>query len=188
MFLYASDFASSFPAKTSSILSIITTASAALFIACSFNLKGSTTPAFNMSSTFPFLTFIPIDFPLSLLCAALKFTSISIISRPELSAIALGIPSKASAKAFTASCSLPFTEFEKVDNLLAISISVAPAPVQITPSLTTVINTPIASSKALSTVSTNCCVPPLISILAAFGSMHTFNKSHIFIADFSFFN
>ncbi|BAA29086.1 173aa long hypothetical protein [Pyrococcus horikoshii OT3] len=110
------------------------------------------------------------------LWAAMTLTSVSIGSRPAFSASVLGITLRASAKASIANCSLPPTSFAYSSSLMLSSISLAPPPAIIFPSSSMSLTTLMASSRALSTSSTTCSVPPLMSIVTALGFLQPSTK------------
>ena len=87
-------------------------------------------------------------------------------SKPALSAMVLGITSRALAKALTTSCCLPLMLLAWWSKCLESSSSVEPAPATILEALMALLTIMIASLRDLSASWTNCSAPPLITRVA----------------------
>ena len=139
--------------------------------------------SFVISTISPVYTLSPAFlFPCS--CLLRICTSLSIGSSPAFSASDRGIISRASAKAFAASCSLPLRVAEYSCSLSESSISGEPPPATILPSSITTPTTRSASCNPRSASSTTCSVPPCSTTETAFGFLQSVTKIMSSLASF----
>ncbi len=149
-------------------------ASVADWMAWILTLRGSTTPASSMLTTFPVKTSRPAVFSVSWLF--LSSTSLSMGLKPAFSARAFGTTSTASANFRTASCSLPLRVAAYSRRRNDSSISGEPPPATSFPSSMASATECIASSIALSRLSSACFVPPRRIMVVAPGFLVSVTK------------
>mmetsp|Transcript_6658 Transcript_6658/g.27146 ORF Transcript_6658/g.27146 Transcript_6658/m.27146 type:complete len:219 (+) Transcript_6658:93-749(+) len=149
---------------------IISAASVALSKTCCLTLKDSKMPRCFISPTAPSMTSTPALEP-GVACAARSCAMSSAESRPALSAMVVGMPRSARAKASMASAFLPGVRAASSSTALAMQISGAPPPHTTLVSCTVCCSTHSASCMERSASSSTCIEAPRMTMVHASPSL-----------------